>query len=190
MELSANFIHVIQDLVLRPDLASAIVLFFLSFTNELIAVLPYAVVLSGQLLFLKGSLSLALLTKLFIFVAIPVGVGSSIGTLPVYVLAYFGGKPAIDKFQKYLHFSWQDIEKVNSRFKGAWYDEVLFLLLRSVPLFPSFPVNVAVGILRMSFWPYLVLTTVGFTVRMMLMLITVGLGVETLSRFLNFVYTI
>ena len=189
MELSSNFVQVIQDVVLRPDLASAIFLFFLSFINELIAVLPYAVVLSGQLLFLKGSLSLALLAKLLVFVAIPVGVGSSIGTLPVYVLAYFGGKPAIDKFQKYLHFSWRDVEKVSSRFKGEWYDEVLFLVLRSIPLLPSFPVNVAAGILRMCFWPYFVLTTVGFIVRMMLMLIIVGLGMESLSQLLIFIYT-
>src|SRR3989338_2537914 len=151
MELSVNFVQVVQDVVLRPDWSGAIIIFLLSFANELIAVLPYSVILSGQLLFLDSSLSLALVAKLFVFVAIPVGVGSVIGTLPVYAVAYFGGKPAIEKFHKYLHFSWQDVERVSVRFKGRWYDEVIFFLLRTVPVIPSFPVTIAAGIFRMRF---------------------------------------
>ena len=182
MELSFDFVQVIQDLVLKPDFGSAIAIFFLSFVNELVPFLPYGVVLSSQLLFLKGSLTVALLTKLFVLVAVPVGVGSAIGTLPVYVVAYFGGKPAIDKFHKFLRFSWQDVEKVTSRFKGAWYDEVLFFMLRFIPFLPTIPVSVAAGILRMHFWPYFILTILGLTIRMMLTLIMVGLGVGTLAQ--------
>ena len=189
MELSLNFVQAVQDIVLKPDFSHAIILFFLSFLNELIAVFPYAIVLSGQLLFLKSSFSLVFITKLFFFVAVPVGVGSSLGATPVYVLGYLGGKPLIEKFHKYLPFSWQDVEKVNSRLKGEWYDEVTFLLLRSIPLVPALPINVAAGIMRMRFWPYFVITTIGFIIRMMLMLLIVGFGMKTLSNFLIFIYT-
>ncbi|MDP3763165.1 MAG: VTT domain-containing protein [bacterium] len=189
MELSYNFFQAIQNLVLRPDLGNALILFSLSFLNELVAVFPYAIVLSGQLLFLKGSFSLVFITKLFFFVAIPVGVGSALGAIPIYILGYLGGKPLIEKFHKHLHFSWQDVEKVNSRLKGEWYDEIVFLLLRSIPLIPALPINIAAGIMRMRFWSYFVITTVGFIIRMMLVLLVVGLGVQTLSNFLIFIYT-
>lgn len=189
MEQTFDLIELLQSVVLQPNLLSATILFFLSFLNEIIAIFPYAVVLSGQLLFLDEPLTLALLAKLFVFVAIPVSIGSSLGTLPVYAITYYGGKPAIEKLEKYLRFSWRDVEKISNRFKGAWYDEVIFLLLRSIPLLPSLPINVAVGILRMRFWPYFLLTVIGFTVRMMLTLLVVGVGAHGLSRFIIFFYT-
>ena len=182
MELTSNFVQAIQDVVLQPDLSSAVVLFVVSLVNELISVLPYTVVLSGQLVFLNSHLSLAVFTHLFVFVAIPVGLGSAVGTLPVYALAYFGGKPAIDKFQKYLRFSWEDVEKVNLRFRGAWYDDIVFIALRCIPLLPYLPVNAAAGILRMRLVPYLILTAIGATIRMMIMFMFVGLGIETLAQ--------
>lgn len=183
MEISSNFVQIVQDVVLNPNSGSAAVLFFSSFLNELVAIFPYAVILAGQLFFLKDPFSVALMTKLLVFVALPVGIGSSLGVLPVYAVTYFGGKPAINKFQKYLRFSWRDVERVNERFKGQWYDEVLFLLLRTIPVVPSFPVSIAAGIMRMRFLPYFFLTTLGFIIRMMLTLLVVGIGMQSLSQF-------
>ena len=183
MEISSNFVQIVQDVVLDPSSGSAMVLFVSSFLNELVAIFPYAVVLAGQLFFLKDPFSIGLMAKLLVFVAVPVGVGSALGVLPIYVLAYFGGKPAINKLQRYLRFSWHDVERVNQRFKGQWYDEILFLLLRTVPVMPSFPVSIAAGIMRMRFLPYFFLTTLGFIIRMMLTLLVVGIGMQSLSQF-------
>lgn len=180
---SLSFIKVVQDVVLDPNLSNATALFFASFLNELIALFPFAVVLAGQLLFIEHSFSIAMIAKLLVYVALPVGLGSSLGVLPIYILTYFGGKPAINKLQKYLRFSWHDVEKVQKRFKGEWYDEILFLALRVIPVLPSFPVSIAAGILRMKFMPYLVLTTVGFIIRMMLTLLVIGMGMQSLSQF-------
>ena len=182
MELSSDFFQVIQDVVLRPDFASALGVFTASFINELFAVLPYNVILSGQLFFLEGSLSAAFFIQLFLFVAIPVGVGTALGSLLTYGLAYFGGKPAIEKLGKYLHLSWESVEKMESKFKGIWYDEILFLVLRSTPLLPSLPVNAAAGILRMRLTNYLVLTVFGAIIRMMIMFAFMWVGVETLAQ--------
>lgn len=178
MNYSLDILKVIQEVIIDPNFGSAIPLFFISFLNELIALFPYAVVLAGQLLFLDDSLSVSLLARLLVFVAVPVGLGSALGVVPVYVLTYFGGKPVINKFQRYLRFSWGDVEKVQKRFKGEWYDEVLFLLLRTIPILPSLPISIAAGVLRMRFMPYIVLTTVGFIIRMMLTLLVIGMGMS------------
>lgn len=182
MELSANFAQIIQDVIFRPDFTSALGVFVASFINELFAVLPYNVILSGELFFLKGSFSAVFVTQLFFFVAVPVGFGTAIGSLLTYKLAYFGGKPAIEKAGKYSHLSWESVQKMQSKFKGVWYDEILFLALRSTPLLPSLPINAAAGILRMHLTNYLVLTFFGAVIRMMIMFMLVGLGMSTLAQ--------
>lgn len=185
MELATDLAQVVKDVVLKPDFTSALAIFTISLTNELLAVLPYNVILSGQLLFLEGPLSTAVLARLLLFVAVPIGLGTVLGSLPVYGLAYFGGKPAINRFSKYLRFSWEHVERIESKFKGSWYDEISFLALRSIPILPALPINVAAGILRMRPAPYLILTLAGTIIKMMIMLAFVGfgaIGIESLAR--------
>ena len=181
MELSLDLFQVIQDMVLKPDLASAFIIFWFSFLNELVALLPYVTVISGQVLFLNSHLSFTLLSKLLFLIAIPAGIGGALGSLLTYSVTYIGGKPAIDKFGKYLRLSWSDVEKVTVKFKGAWYDELLFLALRSIPVLPSLPVNLAAGVLRMRPMTYFILTLIAFIIRMMIMFIIMSAGAEVLS---------
>lgn len=189
MENSLDFVKLVQEVVLDPKLSSALPLFFISFINELIGVLPFALVLAGQLFFIENSLNIAMLAKLLVFVAVPVGLGGAIGVLPLYGVAYLGGKPLIEKYHKYLRFNWNDVEKVSQKFQGRWYDEVIFLMLRTIPVLPSFPLTIAAGILRMRFMPYFVLTTVGFILRMMVTLLLIGVGIESLAQIMELIYT-
>lgn len=184
-----DFAKLVQDVVLDPQIASALPLALISFLNELLALFPYVVLLAGQLFFLHDSLDAGMLAKLLVFVAVPVGVGGALGVLPMYYLAYYGGKPVISRYHKFLRFKWEDVERVSNYFGGRWYDEVIFLLLRTVPVLPSFPVTIAAGVLRMRFMPYFVLTVVGFIIRMMLTLLIVGVGVESLSQIVSLLYT-
>jgi len=177
MELASDFLQLIQDVVLRPSLASAVSITLTSFVNELFAILPYGIVLSGQLFFLEDSLSVELFFRLLVFVALPIGVGGAFGSLLVYGIAYFGGKPAIERFGKYLRFSWQSVEKLGRTFRGSWYDEILFLALRSIPFIPPLPVSAAAGVIRMHPLSYLVFTCIGFIIRMMLLFLFVGFGI-------------
>lgn len=189
MENTPDFVRLVQEVVLDPKFSSALPLFFISFINELIGILPFSLVLAGQLFFVENSINLAMLAKLLAFVAAPIGIGGAIGVLPLYALSYFGGKPLIEKYHKYLHFNWSDVEKVSQKFQGRWYDEVIFLMLRTVPVLPSFPVTIAAGILRMRFMPYFVLTSVGFILRMMITLLLIGVGVESLAQIMELIYT-
>ena len=180
MELSSDLFHLIQNMAVRPDFGTAVVLFWFSLINELFSILPYVVLVSGQFFFIEAKLSYALAYKIFFLVALPAGVGGAIGTLLTYGLAYFGGKPAIEKFEKYLRFSWEDIEKLNRRFKGAWYDELIFLALRSTPFLPALPINIAAGVLRIPPLNYFVLTVLGYILRMMIIFAIILAGTEAL----------
>ncbi len=175
-------LKVAQDVILDPSVASVVPLLLFSFLNDLTGLFPFALAIAGQLIFLKSAFTMAFAAKLLVFVAVPVGVGSALGSVPLYLAAYFGGKPLINKLRRYIKFSWDDVEKVKSRFSGTWYDEVIFLLLRCTPVLPSFPMDVAGGILQMRFLPFFVLTIVGSIIRMMITLVIFGIGMQGLSQ--------
>ncbi len=165
-----EIIKALQGVVLEPSLVGALWVMFGAFMGEVVAPFPSGIFFAGQLLFLTEALSLTLVTKLFFLVAIPLAFGGTVGSLLSYGIAYFGGKPAIEKFKKYLRFSWEDVERLESKFKNNWYDELLFLALRIIPFIPTIPVNLLAGVLRMSFLRYTLLTFIGTIIRMMILL--------------------
>lgn len=176
-----HFVEVVKNTVIDPGAAGLLPLFFFSFLNDLVGIFPFALVLAGQMMFFHETLDLAMWMKLFVFVAVPVGLGSTFGSIALYALAYFGGKPLIEKYHRFFRFSWKDVERVNAYFKGTWYDEIIFFVLRCAPVLPSIPLNVASGILRMRFAPFFVLTAVGSIIRMTLTLAAVGMSLQGLA---------
>lgn len=191
-----SFIHpftvveVIREAVVSPGVEGLAPMFLFAFFNDLVGIFPFALYLAGQLLFSPEAFSVSLAARLLVFVAVPVGIGSACGSIPFYLASYYGGKPLIVKyhgfFKKAFRFSWQDVEKVNHYFKGTWYDEVIFLALRCVPVLPSIPLDIAAGTLRMPFMPFFVLTIVGSIIRMMITLTAIGMslhGFSVLSEF-------
>ena len=189
MESFLALFESLQDLVVNPTWGSALILALASTVNEVVAIFPLSIVISTQLIF-TDSLTLTLILKLIFLVSIPVGIGSAIGTLPLFYLSYFGGRKAIEKFKSHLRFSWSDVEKVNSKFQGQWYDEILFVFIRALPIIPSIPLTIVAGIVRMSFGKYLVLTIVGLSIRMIFSLLIFGIGFINLSKLLVLIYNI
>lgn len=180
--MESHFVQAVHGLVTDPSPASVLPLFVSSFLNDLLGIFPYALALASQLLFLKDPFTAALAAKLLVFVALPVGLGSALGSVPLYYLAWFGGRPAVNKFQKVLRFKWEDVERASRYLKGTWYDEIIFFLLRCTPVLPSIPMDLAGGLFKMSFVPFFVLTAVGSIIRMMVTLLIVGLSMHGLSQ--------
>lgn len=185
MHLSLELIHGAQGIVLQPSMHGALILLALALVNELTAFFPFALIVSSQLLFFKGTYSVAFVLKLLFLVALPIGIGSSLGTLPIFIAGYFGGKIAIEKFHSRLHFSWSDVESAMNKFSGRSFDKLVFVLVRMIPVLPSLPVDIACGIVRMDPVSYFVLTAVGFTVRTALSMLTFGLGLDILHHAYN-----
>ena len=120
MALLNNFIEIARGIVLNPSIESVLALFATSLLNELFGIIPYTILLSGQMVFVGAPISLALFAKIFVYVALPVSVGTALGSLLIYGIAYWGGKPAIEKFGKRIRLSWESVEKVQSYFRGSW----------------------------------------------------------------------
>jgi membrane protein DedA with SNARE-associated domain len=176
MDRTSELIVLAEQVVLEPSLYGAYWIALISFVGELIAPLPSSLLFAGQLLLSDESVTVVFVLKLLSLVAFPIALGTTLGSYLSYGIAYFGGKPAIEKTKRYIRFSWEDVERFEAKFQDKWYDELIFLALRSIPLLPTIPINVLAGVLRMNFWSYTLLTLLGTSIRMMIMLFVFGVG--------------
>jgi len=74
--------------------------------------------------------------QIFIKVSLPYTIGATIGTSLVYLIAFYGGKPLIDTFGKYIGISWKLIEKVKQDFQKTIADELFILIACIIPVVP------------------------------------------------------
>lgn len=145
----------------------ALGVFLGSVIEEIVAPIPSTLVLLGSgFIFLHGiPFSLHYVTTLLFVVAVPAAVGMTVGSLVIYGIGYFSGKPVLDRFGKYLGVSWADVTTLQQRFSGTRADEVTLVVLRSLPLVPNTALNALCGLIRMPLLSYISLSAVGFFIR-------------------------
>lgn len=120
--------------------------------EELFLPFPTPLLLVGAGYFVGEPIGLMLVVKMLGLVILPIALGATFGSLVIYGLCYKGGKIVIDRFSKWLRFSWADVEKVRSRLNAGRSDEWVLFLTRAVPFGPTKLFNAAAGVVRMD--PY------------------------------------
>ena len=84
--------------------------------------------------------------------------GEVLGSLAGYLIGYFGGRPLVDRFGKYVLLTHKDLDRAE-----AWFDrhgEPLVLFGRFIPLLRSF-VSFAAGLAEMAIAKFVVFTVIG-----------------------------
>ncbi len=89
----------------------------------------------------------------------------TIGAWLFYVLGDKLEGVAVPRFGKYIGVKHEDLERFGEHFKGTWKDEVILLVLRSIPVMPSTPISVLCGILHINLRTFFVATYIGFYIR-------------------------
>ncbi len=84
--------------------------------------------------------------------------GCTIGSVLSYALGYYGGRPLVERYGKYIMINMDDLERADKWF-ARWGDWTAFLsrLLPIVRTFISFPA----GVTRIKFWRFVGLSFVG-----------------------------
>ena len=85
-------------------------------------------------------------------------IGCVLGSIPNYFLGYYGGRPFLRKYGRWLLLGPGDMEKAEKwteRF-GDW----TFFLCRMLPVVRTF-ISFPAGVLKASFWPFILLTFLG-----------------------------
>jgi len=108
------------------------------FIEQIIVPIPSPIITmaGGALLITHDQFSLNTLWEIFTKVSLPYSIGATVGTSLVFLVAYFGGRPLIDLFGKYIGVSWKLIEKIRSDFKKSIRDELFVLISCSIPVVP------------------------------------------------------
>jgi membrane protein DedA with SNARE-associated domain len=135
--------------------------------EEIAFLLPSSLVQLGAGFLVMGSvpITLASVVKLLFGVALPIAIGTVLGSFVLYGIGYWFGKPFLDRFGKYLGVTWKEIESILEYTKEKKSDEVLLFVARILPVVPNTPIGVACGVIRYPLWKYIGITFFGIFVR-------------------------
>lgn len=120
------------------------------------------VLISPNLSFVQASLPIVLQ------IVLPGAVASTLGAYIGYGIGYFGGKPMVDRWERFLGFSWSDVEALERRFQSGQINSLIFLL-RAVPIFPLSVISAAAGLLRLPLAQFTLWTFYGSVPRCLLL---------------------
>jgi membrane protein DedA with SNARE-associated domain len=163
-----SFLQIINS---GPNLYSALGFLLASFLGEVLAPVPSPLLLIGAAFFFNSPYSWGLLYKVIVYVTLPLTVGSSLGALLIFIIAYKGGKPALEKSRKYLRFSWKDIEQMEKKLSARRYDVWILFVSRCIPLVPTTVGNILAGLVRMNPGAYIIVTFIGIFLRILFLLL-------------------
>lgn len=138
-----------------------------SLVEEIVVPIPLTLIgISAGCFMMKGSaISINSFQNLFLNIMLPMSAGVTIGSLFIYGLTYFLGKPAIDRYEKFLGVSWNEIQDAEEQFNKTNKEELLFLGVRAVPIIPNTIINAFCGIMRMDIKKYMFYTFLGTLIR-------------------------
>ena len=147
---------------LAQNVDPALFVFIGSFVEEIVAPIPSPLIMATTAA-LAHSLQLSWLEILWILL---VAAGSkTLSSLLVYWLAYESEHLLVGRFGKYVGLSTEMIEGVGRWVGKGYWDELVLLMLRSLPIVPSIVVSAACGVFKINLRTYLWTTFVGTFIR-------------------------
>ncbi len=126
---------------------------------------PLITMAGGFLLVPKEQPPASALGEILLKITLPYSIAAVLGLGIVYFIAYFGGKPLIEKFHRLIGFSWQDVKHLQKKFKGNWHDDLLVFVLRAIPVIPISIISGVAGAIRMPIINFYVASALGVLVR-------------------------
>jgi membrane protein DedA with SNARE-associated domain len=119
---------------------------------------PLILMAAGSVLITSNVWYIAILNALWISVI--AGLAQTIGSYFVYGIAYKGGKPLIEKFEKWHGVSWKEITEFEKKFKGRNQNFTIFLL-RAIPIMPLSIVSGVAGVIKVRWKEFSIFTFFG-----------------------------
>ena len=129
---------------------------------------PMIIMGAGAILVSPGlSIPNAILQILWIIV-LPGTIASTLGSYIGYTISYYGGKALVVRFQRFLGVDWNQIEKLERRFRGK-KEALSIFFSRAIPVFPISLVSIFAGLLRIPIRPFTICTFLGSIFRCFLL---------------------
>lgn len=163
-----NITSYIQPIVVEYG---ALGVFLTTLLEEIIAPIPSPLVplTAGFFLLPASERFLVIIGQAIIVIALPVAIGVTFGSLAVYGIGYWGGKPFIEKNKKWIGLNWEDLEKTERKLTSGKGDEITLFILRMLPIIPGVAISGFCGIIRYSLKKFVVITFLGTLIRATIM---------------------
>jgi membrane protein DedA with SNARE-associated domain len=143
---------------------------------------PLIIMGAGFLLISPDQSFAQALAPILLQIVLPGAIASTLGAYIGYAIGYYGGKPLVDRWEKFLGFSWRDVELLERRFQAGQVNALIFFL-RALPIFPLSVISAAAGLLRLPLNQFSLWTFYG-TLPRCLLLAYLGWGLgETYQQF-------
>lgn len=130
--------HILNSILEMIKTNALLAMFGGGFIEQIIVPIPSPIItMAGGALIIERNLPIfEAIWQIFNKVTLPYTIGATLGTSLVYFIAFYGGKPLIDKFGKYIGISWKLIEKIKADFQKTIADELFILISCSIPIVP------------------------------------------------------
>lgn len=179
-----HFIEVIIDYlkILATKMPVEVFAFVGSFIEEVIAPVPSPIVmtLSGSLASAEG--------KVFVYlfwISFVAAIGKTLGGLVLYIITDKAEDILTTRFGKMLGITHKEIESIGDRIDKGMRDDIVLLVLRSLPVVPSAPISVVCGLIKMDIKTFTWATFVGTFIRNMFYLVVGYSGLESYQRYMH-----
>lgn len=120
---------------------------------------PVILMAAGFILVTAGGFWQALLQSLAISVV--AGAAQTLGSYFVYGLASWGGRPLIERYERWHGVSWKEIEDFKRGFERGGKEGATLFLLRAIPVVPLSVVSGVAGVIKMDFRRFTTWTFLG-----------------------------
>lgn len=138
-----------------------------SFVEELVSPIPSPLVLTsaGFLIDSQGK------GIIYLFIAALFGMlGKMLATMLYYYAGLKGEEFFDKKIARVLGLSKLDVDKYGNFFEDNTKGITLFMLVRIIPIFPSAPVSLVAGMIKMDTRKFIVLSSIGIYIRNLMLL--------------------
>ncbi len=128
---------------------------------------PLIIMGAGAILIEPGLSIAQALVPISYKIVLPGAVASTLGAYFAFYIAYWGGKPVIDRFSWLLGFKWENLMNMERHIAGRV--PLMIFLLRAVPIVPLSLISAAAGVVRVPVWQFTLWTFLGSLPRCLLL---------------------
>lgn len=156
--------------------------FFGAFVEEVIAPIPSPVIMT-----LAGSVAAVQNHPVtFIFWLALIGaVGKTLGAWLLYLITDKAEDVIFKKFGRFLGVTHTQIEKWGKHFQGKKWDDVVLLIIRSLPIVPSAPISILAGFIKYPLKSFITWTFIGTIIRNLFFLYFGYVGISNFESVLG-----
>jgi len=128
---------------------------------------PLIIMGAGVFLIQPGLSWSGALVPILATIVLPGAVASTLGAFFAYLIASWGGKRLIDRYEKFLGFSFSDVMTLEKRLITR--PGLMIFLLRALPIVPLSLISAAAGLIKMPIGPFALWTFLGSIPRCILL---------------------